>query len=92
VELLARLPKSVQSFVAKYHTTTDQLAELANKAKPKLLVVYHTINFPPGTAPPRLLLPGASADSLYAPPEMLQREISSRYSGRFVVGQDLDVF
>jgi ribonuclease BN (tRNA processing enzyme) len=92
MELLAKLPKSIQSFVAKYHTTTDQLAELANKTKPKLLVIYHTISFPPGIAPSRLLPPNASADALYASPEMLQREISSRYSGKFVVGRDLDVF
>src|SRR5215471_2417952 len=48
VELLAKMPQSIQSFVAKYHTTTEQLAELAKKANPKLLVVYHTISFPPG--------------------------------------------
>ena len=26
---------------SKYHTTTSQLAEVANKTQPKLLVVYH---------------------------------------------------
>jgi ribonuclease BN (tRNA processing enzyme) len=92
LELVGKLPKSVQSFVAKYHTTTEQLAELATKAKPKLLVIYHTISFPPGIAPPRLLPPGASADALYASPEMLQKEIGSRYSGKFVIGKDLDVY
>ena len=92
LELLARMPKSIQSFVAKYHTTTEQLAEVANKARPKLLVVYHTISFPPGIAPARLLPPGAAPDALYASPEMLQKEISSRYSGRFMIGKDLDVF
>jgi ribonuclease BN (tRNA processing enzyme) len=92
VELLARMPESVQAFVGKYHTTTEQLAELAGKAKPRLLVVYHTLSFPPGIAPPRLLPPKAGTDSLYASPEMLQKEIGSRYSGRFVIGKDLDVF
>ena len=29
------------AYRARYHTTTDQLAELANRAKPGLLVVYH---------------------------------------------------
>jgi len=52
VELLPKLPASIQSFVAKYHTTTEQLAELARKAKPKLLVIYHAISFPPGIALP----------------------------------------
>jgi ribonuclease BN (tRNA processing enzyme) len=92
LELLAKLPKSIQSFVAKYHTTTEQLAELANKAKPKLLVIYHTISFPPGIAPPRLLPPDAGADALYASPEMLQKEIGARYSGKFAIGKDLDVY
>ena len=92
VELLAKMPDSIQSFVAKYHTTTEQLAELANKAKPKLLVVYHTVSFPSGIAPPRLLSPKAGADALYAPPEMLEKEIGSRYSGTFVIGRDLAVY
>jgi ribonuclease BN (tRNA processing enzyme) len=92
LELLAKMPASIQSFVAKYHTTTEQLAELANKAKPKLLVIYHTISFPPGIAPPRLLPPKSGADALYASPEMLQKEIGSRYSGKFVIGKDLDVY
>jgi len=92
LELLAKMPESIQSFTAKYHTTTEQLAELANKAKPKLLVIYHTVSFPPGIAPPRLLPPKGGADALYASPEMLQKEIGSRYSGKFVVGKDLDVY
>jgi ribonuclease BN (tRNA processing enzyme) len=92
LELLAKLPKSIQSFVGKYHTTTEQLAELASKAKPKLLVIYHTISFPPGIAPPRLLPPNAGPDALYASSEMLQKEIGSRYSGKFVIGKDLDVY
>ena len=92
LELLAKMPDSIQSFVAKYHTTTDQLAELANKAKPTLLVIYHTVSFPPGIAPPRLLPPKGAADSLYASPEMVQKEVGSRYTGKFVIGKDLDVY
>ena len=38
---LATRPVTFQAFAAKYHTTTAQLAELASKAKPKLLVIYH---------------------------------------------------
>ncbi len=92
LELQTKMPERVQSVVAKYHTTTAQLAALANRAKPKLLVIYHTINFPPGLAPPRLLPPNAAADALYVSPEMLQKEIASRYSGKFVIGKDLDVY
>src|SRR5215472_830332 len=92
VELLAKMPESIQAFVAKYHTTTEQLAELAKRAHPKLLVIYHTVSFPPGFAPPRLLPPKAGADALYASPEMLRKEIGSRYSGEFVIGKDLDFY
>ena len=42
---LAELPparrEAFEKFSTKYHTTTTQLAELASKAKPKLLVLYH---------------------------------------------------
>ena len=92
LELLAKMPESIQSFDAKYHTTTKQLAELATKAKPKLLIIYHTVSFPPGIAPPRLLRPTGGRDALYASPEMLEKEIGSRYSGRFAIGKDLDVY
>jgi len=92
LELLAKMPESMQAFDAKYHTTTEQLADLAKRAKPKLLVVYHTVSFPPGIAPPRLLPPKGDAHALYASPEMLQQEIGSRYQGQFVIGQDLDVY
>lgn len=33
--------EAFEKFSAKFHTTTTQLAELAAKAKPKLLVLYH---------------------------------------------------
>jgi len=92
LELLAKMPESIQSFDAKYHTTTEQLAELATKAKPKLLVIYHTVSFPPGIVPPRLLRPTRGRDALYASPEMLKKEIGSRYSGKFAIGNDLDVY
>ena len=92
LELLVKMPESMQAFDAKYHTTTEQLAELAKKAKPKLLVIYHTVSFPPGIAPPRLLPPKGDPRALYASPEMLQKEIASRYSGNFAIGRDLDVY
>jgi len=38
---LASRPPPFQAFAAKYHTTTVQLAELASRAKPRLLVLYH---------------------------------------------------
>jgi len=38
---LATRPETFQRFAAKYHTTTSELAELASKAKPRLLILYH---------------------------------------------------
>ena len=38
------MPSAVPNWLeyrSKYHTTTTQVAEIANKAQPKLLIVYH---------------------------------------------------
>jgi ribonuclease BN (tRNA processing enzyme) len=92
LELYAKMPERLHSFVTKYHTTTEQLAALATEAKPKLLVVYHTVAFRPGIAPPKFLSSLTGADSFRSTAEVLQEEISSRYSGQFVIGRDLDVY
>jgi ribonuclease BN (tRNA processing enzyme) len=70
-----------QKYVAKFHTTTAQLAELAKKAKPRLLILYHaSIAWRP------------VVDSERSRPEVLLRELITRYSGHVVVGRDLDVY
>ena len=38
---LAKRPPAFQAFAAKYHTTTEQLADLATRGKPRLLILYH---------------------------------------------------
>lgn len=38
---LATRPETFKRFAAKYHTTTPELAELASKAKARLLILYH---------------------------------------------------
>ncbi|HXZ78799.1 MAG TPA: MBL fold metallo-hydrolase [Terriglobales bacterium] len=92
LDLYAKMPERMHSFVTKYHTTTEQLAALATKSRPKLLVVYHTIAFRPGIAPPKFLSSMAGAGSFRSTPEVLQEEIGSRYKGEFVIGRDLDVY
>jgi ribonuclease BN (tRNA processing enzyme) len=92
LDLYAKMPERLHSFVSKYHTTSEQLAALASKAKPKLLVVYHTVDFPPGIAPPKFLSSLIEAGPLRPSAEELQQEIGSRYSGKFVIGKDLDVY
>ena len=44
---LATRPDYFQQFSAKFHTTTDQLAVLAGKAKPQLLILYHYASVTP---------------------------------------------
>jgi ribonuclease BN (tRNA processing enzyme) len=44
---LATRPDYFQQFSAKFHTTTTELAELAKKAKPRLLILYHYSSLSP---------------------------------------------
>ena len=44
---LAKRPPAFQAFAGKYHTTTAQLADLATRARPRLLVLYHIQDFSP---------------------------------------------
>lgn len=70
----------IRAYSARYHTTTTQLVELAKKARPALLVLYHN----PITLRPKNR-PFAST------PEDLLREMRG-YTGKVVVGHDLDVY
>lgn len=81
VSWLANRPPAFQRFASKYHTSTTQLADLANQAKPHLLILYHhAIALRPDVNPT------ASSGAI------LLQEISGRYSGHVVVGHDLDVY
>jgi ribonuclease BN (tRNA processing enzyme) len=68
---LATRPQYFQHFSDQYHTTTPELAALARRAQPTLLILYHYSSLSP---------------------EELFDEMASRYSGRFVIGRDLDVY
>jgi ribonuclease BN (tRNA processing enzyme) len=61
----------------KYHTTTGQLAEIANRAQPALLILYHRGIGPKGRE---------ISDEQYL------SEIRRTYRGKVVVGKDLDVY
>ena len=81
---VAARPLTFQAFAARYHTSTIQLAELATKAKPGLLVLYHaSIVLPPEVRPN---FPSNSSVG-----ELLN-EMQSRYAGRVVVARDLDIY
>lgn len=70
----------IKEYVAAYHTTTTQLAELAAKARPKLLVLYHnTITLRPNQRP------------LASTPDDLLTEMQ-HYKGKIAIGRDLDIY
>jgi ribonuclease BN (tRNA processing enzyme) len=79
LEWLAKRP-DFKNYAAQHHTTTPQLVELATKAKPRLLVIYHaSLSLRP------------AVDSERSTPAAILNEMS-RYAGRVVVGRDLDVY
>jgi ribonuclease BN (tRNA processing enzyme) len=67
-----------QDYRRKHHTSSLELAEIANKAKPGLLILYHRAN------------PGAVGRP--NPEEALLEEIRQAYRARVVIGHDLDIF
>jgi len=62
-----------QNYHRSNHTTSYELAELASRAKPGLLILYHVLVFG-------------------LPDEVVLEEVSSRYDGKVVLANDLDVF
>jgi Beta-lactamase superfamily domain len=91
MEMYAKLPEERRSFGAKNHTTSEQLTELATRARPGLLVLYRAwISWWPSAEAdqPVTLTTGA----LHATPDVLEKEIASRYRRPFVIGRDLDVY
>jgi len=66
-----------RQYVAKYHTTTAQLAQIASQTQPGLLIVYHR-----GVGPPAHQV----SDEQYL------SEIRLGYQGKVVIGQDLGIY
>jgi ribonuclease BN (tRNA processing enzyme) len=65
-----------REYITNFHTSTKELAELATKAKPKLLVLYHQMFF------------GGEKDT----EEGMLKEMHDSYPGKVVSAHDLDVF
>jgi ribonuclease BN (tRNA processing enzyme) len=80
LEWLANRP-DFQSYAARYHTSTVQLAELASQARPRLLVLHHAS-----------VVQRPAVDPKRSSPERLLSEMAARYTGQVVVGRDLDVY
>jgi len=69
-----------QAYAAAHHTTTTQLTELATKARPGLLVLYHaSLSIRP------------AVDNQRSTAATLLSEMA-KYPGRVVVARDLDVY
>jgi ribonuclease BN (tRNA processing enzyme) len=79
METYRRVSPRAQEYRRRHHTSSVELAEIANDVKPGLLVVYHRSNM--GGAP-------GTPDS----EDILLDEIREGYAGRVVMGHDLDVF
>jgi ribonuclease BN (tRNA processing enzyme) len=74
-----------KNYRSAYHTSSKQLGELATKAKPGLLILYHRAN--PGCDQAR------TAECREAGSEQqLLKEVRRNYSGRIVAGHDLEIY
>lgn len=78
LETYNKVSPPFQLYRRKHHTSSRELAELAARARPKLLVLYHRAN-PGGYGLPN-------------PEEAVLRELKETYKGAVVTGHDLDVF
>ena len=67
-----------QEYRRKHHTSSREMAEIATKARPGLLILYHRAN-PGGVGRPN-------------PEQALLEEVRQLYGGKAVIGHDLDVF
>jgi ribonuclease BN (tRNA processing enzyme) len=65
-----------QKYNRAFHTETNELAELATKARPKTLILYHQMYF------------GGSKDTETG----MLAEIRSKYKGKVVSARDLAVY
>jgi ribonuclease BN (tRNA processing enzyme) len=74
----ARVEPRWQAYRRAHHTSTEQVAEIARRAQPRLLILYHRSN--------------AGARGAAAPESEVLEEMRRFYRGRWVNGRDLDVY
>jgi ribonuclease BN (tRNA processing enzyme) len=73
------VPRKWQRYRREHHTSSRELAALAARVKPGLLVLYHRAN-------------AGGAMTLADPETALLDQVRSLYDGRVVTAHDLDVF
>jgi ribonuclease BN (tRNA processing enzyme) len=69
-------PGLVAKYRPKYHTSSKELPEIANRARPKLLILYHQ---------------GYGVGGLSSEEDLI-KEMRAADKGDFVSGHDLDMF
>lgn len=74
----AQVAPEWQQYRLRHHTSTQQLAELATRARPGLLILYHRSH--------------AGGRGTSAPESDVIEEMRKFYSGRWVSGHDLDIY
>lgn len=65
-----------RKYITSFHTSTKELADIATRAKPKTLILYHQMYF------------GGPEDTEM----VMLREVRAGYKGRVVSAHDLDVY
>ena len=78
-ETYQRVATKWQAYRRSSHTSSVELAALANQVRPELLVLTHRVN---------VGAPMSAAD----PEDTLLAEVRRQYDGTVVTGHDLDVF
>ena len=68
-----------------YHTSSKEVAEIASKAKPRLLILYHRAN--PGCDQARIEECRQAGSE-----EQMLKEVRQAYSGEVVAAHDLDIY
>lgn len=79
-----KVPLEWQKYRRSYHTSTKELAEIANKTKPGILLLYHRAN-------PGCDQVGAHCGDSGSEQEMLG-EIAQTYKGKIAAAHDLDIY
>ena len=79
------VPKEWQQYRLAYHTSSKQLAAIASKAKPGLLILCHRSNAGCDQV-------GTEECRKAGSEEQLMKEIRQAYTGKVVAGHDLEVY
>jgi ribonuclease BN (tRNA processing enzyme) len=79
------VPERWQTYRRAYHTSTRELGDIATRAKPGLLVIYHPSNAGCDQSGVHNCMEAESE-------EQTLKELKQFYEGKVVMGHDLDIF